>query len=56
MELSVLIEPTATDGYRAELPVWPDDPFTRDWLDGIATARAAADIGNSWDEAEGDAP
>lgn len=24
-------------------PVWPDDQFTRDWLEGIAAARAAAD-------------
>lgn len=24
-------------------PVWPDDEFTRDWLAGIAEARAAAD-------------
>ena len=24
-------------------PVWPDDAFTRDWLEGIAAARAAAD-------------
>jgi hypothetical protein len=24
-------------------PIWPDDEFTRDWLEGIAAARAAAD-------------
>lgn len=102
MELSVLIEPTASDGYRASCgeplpasaegatrdealgrlreqiesrvrggvevirlrldlnrsaaPVWPDDQLTRDWMAGIATARAAADAGNPWDEVEGDAP
>lgn len=102
MELSVLIEPTATEGYRAScgepipasaegatrdealgrlreriearvrggaevvrlridltrpsVPIWPIDQFTRDWMAGIAAARAAADVGNSWDEAEGEAP
>jgi hypothetical protein len=24
-------------------PIWPDDEFTRAWLEGIAAARAAAD-------------
>jgi hypothetical protein len=24
-------------------PIWPDDEITRDWLEGIAAARAAAD-------------
>lgn len=24
-------------------PVWPDDDITRDWLEGIAAARAAED-------------
>ena len=24
-------------------PVWPDDDITQDWLEGIATARAAED-------------
>ena len=24
-------------------PIWPDDEITRDWLAGIAAARAAAD-------------
>ena len=104
MELSVLIEPTATAGYRASCgepipataegttrdealgrlreriearvrggaevvrlridlarppaaPVWPDDQLTRDWLSGIAEARAAADaVPDRWETAEGDAP
>ena len=31
-------------------PVWPDDPLTRDWLDGIAAARGAADARpDPWD-------
>lgn len=31
-------------------PVWPDDQFTRDWLEGIAAVRAAADTApDPWD-------
>ncbi len=31
-------------------PVWPDDEFTRAWLEGIAAARAAADAQpDPWD-------
>ena len=38
-------------------PVWPDDQLTRDWLSGIAEARAAADaVPDRWETAEGDAP
>jgi hypothetical protein len=31
-------------------PIWPDDEITRDWLEGIAAARAAADARpDPWD-------
>jgi hypothetical protein len=31
-------------------PIWPDDQFTRDWLEGIAAVRAAADQApDPWD-------
>jgi len=31
-------------------PIWPDDQFTRDWLEGIAAVRAAADqTPDPWD-------
>ena len=31
-------------------PVWPDDQFTKDWLEGIAAVRAAADLApDPWD-------
>lgn len=103
MELSVLIEPTSADSFRAScgepipttaegatrdealgrlreriearvrggaevvrlridltrpsVPIWPNDQFTRDWLAGIAAARAAADSApDRWDAAEGDVP
>ena len=104
MELAVLIEPTAGDGYRASCgepiptsaegatrdealgrlrqriearvrggievvrlridlasppstPVWPDDQLTRDWLAGIAAARAAADQQpDPWDTPAADQP
>lgn len=105
MELSVLIEPVAADGFRAScgepipasaegatrdealsklreqivhrvragvevvklridglptptpVPVWPDDQLTRDWLAGIAEARAAADQRpDPWDLPAADQP
>jgi hypothetical protein len=44
VRLTIGVAPTAT-------PVWPDDQITRDWLAGIATARAAADrTPDPWDE------
>ena len=31
-------------------PIWPDDQLTRDWLEGIAAVRAAADqVPDPWD-------
>ena len=36
-------------------PIWPDDQFTRDWLEGIEAARAAADKHlYPWEEQEQD--
>ena len=34
----------------SRVPVWPDDDITRDWLEGIAAARAIADTQpDPWD-------
>ncbi len=34
----------------SKVPIWPDDQFTRDWLEGIAAVRAAADSApDPWD-------
>ena len=38
-------------------PVWPDDQLTRDWLEGIAAVRAAADLeSDPWDEVSNATP
>jgi hypothetical protein len=47
--------PTQLDGnlLGRNAPIWPDDEFTRQWLEGIAEARRRADENPSrWENAE----